>query len=371
VGQRGLLLAAICIAVLALSVSLMVYSAVGGLGEVVESLSSDVKRLSAEIGRLSRGVEALSARLESVERPFPARVIDALGRVVVVPSEPRRIVSMAPSVTEILFALGLGERVVGVTSYCNYPPEVPRLVKEGRIAVIGGFTNPSVEKIVALSPDLVIGLKIHERLVPILESLGVRVLIVGSDTVDDVYRAILTIGAATGTLDTATELVERIQGSIREVWMAVANASRPKVLVVVWLTPLWVAGQKTYISDLISFAGGENAFKGEGWAQISPEELMAANPDVIIITGHAAPGKSPDEIIEYLAKAVPGWSNISAVAAGRIYFFMETAEDALVRPGPRIALVVKVLAMILHPEIYGVEVKHVVTSVEEVIRVAA
>jgi len=340
-------------------------SIISDLSANIKNLSSTLENVTSTLGSVTSEIGRISGRLEALEKPpkFPVTVVDALGRTVVINSEPKRIVSMAPSITEMLFALGLGDRVVGVTSFCNYPPEVLDRVEKGEIKVIGGFSNPSVEKIVALKPDLVIGCEIHERVIYQLESLGLTVLIVGSESVDDIYKAILIIGKATGVYETSLELINEMKESIKDTWVKVQNATKPKVLIIVWLEPLWVAGVRTYMSDLIELAGGVNAYTGEGWTSVGPESLIAINPDIIIITGHAAPGKSPDEIVKYLEESVPGWENISAVMNNRVYFFIDEAEDALVRPGPRIARAVRILSMILHPEIFGVEVEHIIREV--------
>lgn len=332
----------------------------------IDTLASNIKDLSDNLKDVTGQMGNILTRLETLENPpkFPTIIVDVLGREVIINSEPRRIVSMAPSVTEILFALGVGDRVVGVTSYCNYPPEVLDMVEAGKIEIIGGFIDPNIEKIVALKPDLVIGVTLHERVVRLLESLGLTVIVVGNEDIDDIYGAIQLIGKAVGMLDRAIEIVNGIKEGIRDVWTKVLGASKPKVLIIVWLEPIWVAGRESYMNDLIEFAGGVNAYTGEeGWASIGPESIIAMNPDIIIITGHAAPGKSIDEILKYLENSIPGWENISAVSNNRIYFFINEAEDALVRPGPRIAQVVKILGIILHPEIFGVEAEHVIREV--------
>ncbi len=364
------------VAVLALILSgVAIYLLVGISGEVsslrgeVSNLTNLLEEASSSVESIGSKVENLTEEINKLKNPpkFPLTVVDALGRTVIVEEEPMRIVSMAPSVTEVLFALGLDDKVVGVTEYCDYPDKVLELVNEGKIQVIGGFTTPSVEKIVALNPDLVIGCKIHEKFIPLLESLGVNVLIVGDESVDDVYKSILLIGKACGVEDKALNLVNSLKSSIRNVWDKVKDATKPSVLIIVWLKPLWVAGKKTYMDDLISFAGGINAYSGEGWKSIDAETLLKLNPDIIIITGHAAPGQSPEEMLEYLKETIPGWENISAVTNDRVYFLTGNAENALVRPGPRIASAIEVLAKIIHPEIFG-EVDHIISEIGFIIQ---
>lgn len=220
----------------------------------IDALASNIKDLSNNLKDVMGQMGNILTRLETLENPpkFPTIIVDALGREVIINSEPRRIVSMAPSVTEILFALGVGDRVVGVTSYCNYPPEVLDMVEAGKIEIIGGFIDPNIEKIVALKPDLVIGVTLHERAVHLLESLGLTVIIVGNEDIDDIYRAIQLIGKAVGMFDHAIEIINGIKESIRDVWTKVLGAAKPKVLIIVWLEPIWVVGKESYMNDLIN-----------------------------------------------------------------------------------------------------------------------
>ncbi len=329
----------------------------------INGLAKNVGELSDNTKNISNSLSSIISEVNSLKTPykFPLTLVDASGRTVVIEHEPKRIVSMAPSITEMLFALGLGDKVVGVTRYCDYPHQVVKLVKEGKIQVIGGFTDPSIEKIVSLNPDLVIGCEIHEKFVPLLDSLGLNVMIVGSKSVDNVYKSIYLIGKACGVEDKALSLVDNIKDHIRDTWFKVRNASKPSVLVIAWLNPLWVTGRDTYIDDLISLAGGVNAYSGNGWKSIDTETFLKLDPDIIIITSHAAPGQSPDKILNYLKQSIPGWENVSAVADNKVYFLSGDAEEAFVRPGPRIALAIEILAKIIHPEIFG-ESGHIVSE---------
>ncbi len=329
----------------------------------INNLAKNVGELSNNTKNISNSLSSIISEVNSLKTPnkFPLTLVDASGRTIVIEHEPKRIVSMAPSITEMLFALGLGNKVVGVTRYCDYPNEAVKLVKEGKIQVIGGFTDPSIEKIASLNPDLVIGCKIHEKFVPLLDSLGLNVMIVGSKSVDDVYKSIYLIGKACGVEDKALSLIGNIKDHIRNIWFRVRNVSKPTVLVIVWLNPLWIAGKDTYIDNLISLAGGINAYSGNGWKSIDIETFLKLNPDIIIITSHAAPGQSPDKILNYLKQSIPGWRNVSAVANNKIYFLSGNAEEACVRPGPRIALAIETLAKIIHPEIFG-ETGHIVSD---------
>ena len=213
-------------------------------------------------------------------------VIDDFGREVLIPHEPTRIVSTAPSITETLFALGLGDRVVGVTSYCNYPPEVLERVGRGEIAVIGGYTDPSLEKIIGLDPDLVIG---HNLLKPEfvekLEAAGIPVVVVKtSETIQGVYDDIKLIGKACWADEEATKLVEELKDKIAFWEKQVEGAEKVDVAEIAWVNPLWVAGNGTYIHDIIEHAGGRNVFADKGWwASVSDEELVERDPEYLIV----------------------------------------------------------------------------------------
>ena len=325
--------------------------------ENLKSLTSEVEELNSQLQNIAGEATKLKEAINELRKPFPVTITDALGRVVVIPKEPERIVSMAPSITETLFALDLGDKVVGVDQFSNYPPEVEELKEKGKIEVIGGFINPNIEKIVALNPDLVIAVELQAPFVKILESLGINVIVVKSESLTDIYTSITTIGQATGQIDKAQEVISDLKQRIRSVWEKTKDIpEKLRVIHIVWLEPLMVAGQKSYINDIISIAGGINAFGDvtEAYPIVSPEAVIEAQPDVIIVSGHASPGKSPEEIIDYL-KSLPGWADLKAVKEGRIYVLMDEAEDALVRPGPRVAVAIEMIAKILYPELFGLE----------------
>ncbi len=311
--------------------------------------------------------EKLDKFMEETLKPapqFPKTIKDMLGREVIIPKEPERIVSMAPSITETLFALGLKDKVIGVTKYCDYPPDVPELVKEGKIEVIGGFTNPSVEKIVKLEPDLVIAVDLQERFVTRLESLGVIVVAVKAEGLSDIYSSIALIGRATGRYEDALKLNSELKSQIKSTWEKVLSIKeKVKVLHIAWFEPLYVAGGKSYVNDIITMAGGINIFEDskEGWPVVSPEAVVEKQPDIIIVSGHAYPGKSPEEVIKYI-KSVPGWKEIKAVKENRVFMLTDDAENALVRPGPRIAKIVQLLAKIFYPKVFGVTLPQVIAK---------
>lgn len=284
-------------------------------------------------------------------------VIDALGREIVFDRPPTRVVSLAPSITETLFALGLGDKVVGVTSHCDHPPEVLTLVSMGRIAVVGGFWNPDLEKIIALEPDLVIGSSgtgPHLRLKDSLERAGVRVVYIrGNAAVDkhEVYSDIRTLAKIFGVERVAEELIGSMEEEISYVEKATSGGERPKVLFLLG-PPAWglyAAGGNTFIDWAIRAAGGANiAGRFSGWPLLDFEFVLSEDPDVIVVS---AMGMNYTALAEEIS-GTP-LAQTSAFRSGRVYLVDLEANDILVRPGPRLGLAVRLLAAILHPGSFG------------------
>lgn len=272
---------------------------------------------------------------------FPLTITDDLGNQVTIEAEPQRIVSMAPSHTEILYALGLGDKVVGVTEYCDYPPEAQEKPK------VGGFSNIDLEQVVGLNPDLVLGTDIHAQSVgPALVERGLKVVLINPETVDDVLDKIVLVGRATGREEAAVALAGELRSRI-EATMAKAQKAEHKPRVYWELSnDLYTAGPGSFIDDLITRAGGVNiaANAGEQWPQLNLEALILADPEVIILADHPY-GETAEGV-----KARPGWADISAVKNGRI---VEVLDSNLVsRPGPRVAEALEFVAKALHPELF-------------------
>jgi len=271
-------------------------------------------------------------------------ITDDTGRTVNISKKPMRIVSLAPSITEILFALGLGDRVVGVTSYCNYPPEVLEKETKGEISVVGGFTNPSLEKIADLTPDLVFG---HNLLSPDfihnLEKINITVVVISTaESIDGIYDDIRLIGKACWEEKSADRLISDLQKKISNIENAIEGVKKVEAAHICWMAPIFVAGAKTYVNNLIEKAGGVNVFSNKtGWATISKEELVKADPPHIIV-----PYKHGSEIIyEELMKIKE---------EGLIHGQIHTMDpDIISRPGPRVVLALEKIVSFLHPEIWS------------------
>ena len=274
------------------------------------------------------------------ESAFPVTVEDGAGNQVTLDAAPARIVSLAPNHTEILFALGLGDRVVGVTEYCNYPPEAAEKTQ------VGAFDAIDLELVVGLEPDLVLATTMHMlETVPALQDRGIRVFVLDPQTVSHVLRAISAIGHLTGRDAAAADIVGELQTRIDAVQEAVAGAGRPRVF---WeLGPeLFTAGPGSFVDDLIGIAGGENvaADADSPWPQLTVEAVILKDPDVVVLADHNY-GQTAEMVAER-----PGWSDIRAVKEGNVVEI--TNDDIVSRPGPRIVDGLEFLARAFHPDLY-------------------
>ncbi|BCV23893.1 ABC transporter substrate-binding protein [Gelria sp. Kuro-4] len=276
---------------------------------------------------------------------FPFTFTDDMGRQVTLPAPPVRLVSLSPGNTEILFALGLGPKVVGVDEYSDYPPEAAQVAK------IGSFSQPSVEKVVALKPDLVLATDMHEQAVRQLEDLGIPVAVVLPRTVDQVMRSIAWVGRAAGVKDKADQLAAEMQARIAKVKTRVENIpqeERPRVYYEVYSDPLMSAGPKTFIGQLIVLAGGRNIAQDADtdYPKFSAEAIIKRNPQVMIFPQfHGTAALTVEQI-----KARRGWAQVSAVKDSRLYGI---DADLISRPGPRVAEALEELARLIHPELFA------------------
>ncbi|MEN9934819.1 MAG: hypothetical protein RLZZ387_1398 [Chloroflexota bacterium] len=272
-------------------------------------------------------------------------VTDSAGREVTLEAPPETIVSLAPSTTEIAFALGLGPQVAAVDDFSNYPAETADLPK------IGSFGTVNFEQIAALEPDLVLaaGITAPEQIQK-LADLGITVLVVGQveSSVASVYQDIELVGRATGTADAAATLVESMQSRIIELGEAVGAAeAKPRVFWELDATDPakpYTVGAGSFVNELITLAGGENIF-GTGdnpYPQVSAEQVVAGDPQVIILAD-AQYGVTVESVGQR-----PGWDVIGAVAEGKVF---PIDADLVSRPGPRMAEGIEAIAKILHPDL--------------------
>jgi iron complex transport system substrate-binding protein len=277
---------------------------------------------------------------------YPLTLPDALGGSVTITRKPQRIVSLAPNVTEILFAIGAGDRVVGVTRFCSYPPEVKRLPK------VGGYTDISIEAVLALSPDFVVVSRGNPK--PTLAALsrhGLTILTaINTESLEEVERAILRIGRATDNEEQAKQVCEKMQATLASVQKAVSDVNpRRRIYFGSLAAPYMAAGPTSFIGECIAAAGGDNIAQGirDAWPTLSIETIIARNPEVILEGFHAETGSSHREQLSKRLRNDPVWSKIAAVREGRVYIMN---DDMVHRPGPRLAQAVAEMARLFYPE---------------------
>ena len=250
---------------------------------------------------------------------------------------PHRIVSVAPSITEILFALGAGDQVVGDTTYCNYPEAAKAKPK------IGGYTTPSLEAILALRPDRVIMMKNRPDVAQKLRQTGIDVLELQPENLNGIYESIHAIAERIGASERGRTLIQSIQTQLREVAVRKNNGPKAKVLFVVGRTPgavsdLIAVGRGSYLSELIALAGAENIFEDAAvpYPQVNMEEVIRRNPDVIIDMGHdGMVTESQKQAVKQLWKK---YSFLHAVQRDAVF---PISADYFVTPGPRVGQAVR------------------------------
>ena len=252
---------------------------------------------------------------------------------------PERIVSLAPSITEALFALGAGPEVVGVSQYSDYPAVARRLPQ------VGSYLTPNVEAIVGLRPTLIIGLSssANLRAMRALKMMGYSTLIVGEGSVETIELTITQIGHRISRDQQAAELIANIRRHFASVEASLKNADSPKVLMLVGHQPMVAVGSANFLNELIAMAHGTNiaANSEEAWPRLSIEYVIATAPAVII------DGQMGDELVspDNFWRKYP---TIPAVKRNRLYGY---AEDPILRPGPRVGQSLELLATIIHPEL--------------------
>jgi iron complex transport system substrate-binding protein len=262
---------------------------------------------------------------------------------------PRRIVSTSPSITEMLYALGLGDRVVGVTTFCHYPPEAAKKPK------IGNYLQPNLEVIVALRPDLVItettGVRRPER----LSGLKLNVLDVDDGTLAGIYDSIRRIGGAAGVPDRAEGLRRSIQDSLEAIRKKVAGRPPRTMVFLVGRTPgrleeMVAVGRGSFLNELIAIAGGDNIFRDSpaAYGRIGMEELLARNPEAIVDMGEMSETVGVTEAQKRAVVAL--WNRYPNLAAVKRRAVFAVASDIFVVPGPRVVDAAREFARMLHPE---------------------
>jgi iron complex transport system substrate-binding protein len=281
--------------------------------------------------------------LVNVAVAFEATYVDEMGRKVDIPSNPQRIVSLAPSITETLYFLNLGERIVGVTEFSDYPDEAKTKPK------VGSYINLNIEKIISLRPDLIIGIADGNKkeTVNALERLGYIVYVVNPRHVQDIFDTIKNIGKITGCEKRANRLVGKLMSRVNYIESRTKDMRKPRVFFQIGINPVVTVGKYTFHNDLIRMAGGLNISGEEQvkYPKYSMEEILLKAPDIIIISSMHRGGGFARKKEEWT-----NWKNIPAVKNGRIYVI---DSDLIDHPSPRIIDGLEKLARLIHPELFN------------------
>lgn len=279
-----------------------------------------------------------SSKVTGQAHNFPVTLTDDASRTVTVNKRPERIVSLAPANTEIAAALGLEDKLVGVTTYCDYPPSVKKLPK------IGDFMNPNVEAIAAAKPDLIlVTTGVQGDVLAKLEALGAPVIAVDPTTVDGVLTDIEKVGSATGKKAEAKELTAKMRGQIAAIagTLAARSQNRPvSVFLEIGQNPLYAVGSGTLLDDLVKRAGGTNIVSKPGYVAYSNEQVLKDDPDVYLATLGSM--GDPKNIQKGALKS------LRAAKENRVFVL---DENLVTRPGPRITEGLAVVAKALYPEL--------------------
>jgi iron complex transport system substrate-binding protein len=277
----------------------------------------------------------LGALSSAAATTYPLTLTDDLGRTVTLKAEPRRIISVLPSGTETLCALGLCDRLVGVDDYSDFPAQVMKLPK------VGGLYNPNIEAMVALKPDVVIVSK-YGKLAEPLTAAGVTVIAVNPETYDEVFSKTLTLGRIVNREAQAKNLVVQMRRDIAKTEILTKNAVRkPTAYYEIDPTP-YTVGPNSFLGVLLSKAGAANIIPASlgDFPKISPELVVQQNPQLILGLDLAT------------AQKRPGWANIAAVRANRVIKISSDLDTMLTRPGPRLPMALAALAKLVHPELF-------------------
>lgn len=271
-----------------------------------------------------------------------AEVVDLVGRRVIVPDHPSRVVSLAPSLTEMVFALGAEELLAGVSLYSDYPPRAAELPK------VGSYVHPDLERIVALKPDLCLAVKDGNprEAVERLEALGIPVYAVNPKNLADVMDTMTALGRLLGRAEKAREIVESMDRRIRAVDERMAGVtSRPRVFFQIGASPIVSVGRSTFAHEIITRAGGINVAEGpDPYPRFSVEQVLGLRPDVIVVSS-----MDRGRIHREIQAGWMRWRGLPAVENGRVFLVESNLFD---RPTPRLVDGLEVLARLLHPEVF-------------------
>lgn len=274
------------------------------------------------------------------ETSYPVSVTDDIGNTVKIEKEPEKVVSLSPANTEILFALGVGDKVVGRTDYCNYPEETVA------VGSVGDYNNPNVEKIISMAPDIVLaGDLISTDVRSQIEATGAKVLVYTPMSVDAVETAIINTGKIINANDNAKDLTENMSKKYEEIKEKTTKAD-PRKSVFIDIGSYYSAGDDSLLGNMLKDINAENIASdaGTAWPQLSVEQIIAKNPDVYVSFF-----TKPEEI-----KKVSGVDQVNAVKNDEIIYYemLEPESDLIQRPGPRIVDGMEILATAIYPNLF-------------------
>jgi len=306
----------------------------------MRSIALSLGLLALILALAGAGAAAAQSASPSANRSSALAVTDEEGRAVQVPQPVRRIVSLAPNLTEIVFALGLGDRLVGDTDYCNYPPEALKKVH------VGGPVNPSLETIVALHPDLVLATRTINRLATVqaLERLGVAVYATDPHTIEQVLSSNEQLGRLLGASQQGATLAAGLRERLSRLQLRLSGSQPLSVLFITWVDPLISVGRNTFIADALRMGGARSVIAtAQDWPNISLEEVVHQQPEYLIFSSDQ-PEQTEHQIAELRGRA--GWQDLEALRHNRIVILSE----AFSRPAPRLVDTIEQLARALHPD---------------------
>lgn len=282
---------------------------------------------------------------EKKEEAYPVTVTDDAGKEITLEEKPEKIVSLLPSTTEMLFALGLDKEIVGVSDYDNYPEAVSKKEKVGA-------QDLNAEKIIALQPDVAFLQEYHAQnhgeIIKQFEAAGIKVFIVGSqNSFDQVYKAIRTVGKATGTLDKADSIIADMDAKVKAI-KEKAKAVKDKKQVWIEVSPqpdIYTTGKGTFMNEMLEMIGASNvAASEEGWVKMDEEKIVSSNPDVIITTYGYYVDNPAEQVLNR-----SGWKEVKAVQSNQVF---DVNSDMVTRPGPRLADGVEELGKLIYPDVF-------------------
>jgi iron complex transport system substrate-binding protein len=304
---------------------------------VVALLSASAARMQAQ----APAAPPPPAGVAPQSAPAPREVTDEVGRTILIPRIPQRIVSLTPNLTETLYAFGLQDRLVGDTNYCDYPEDAQHKPK------VGNVINPSLEAIVALHPDLVLATKMSNRLETVrsLAEVGIPTYTTDPHTVAEIISSMQRLADILGVPDVGEVITKDLDRRLDDLQRRLAPLPARHVLFVTWTQPLMSIGKDTFIADALRYAGAESIVDAPGWPQVSLEEVARMQPDFLVFAGNHT--ETMPVAVEALS-GLPGWRILDAVRNHRYI----TTSDAIDRPAPRLISAIEELAKRFHPEAF-------------------